>query len=93
MNLNSSACFAPLREDGFGIDPDFVPELIAEPEGLQHLYWPGLEVDLVVESVLHPERYPLVSRVNEAGEGYAPVEGKAEWDQDKVDDVCWPFFS
>ena len=28
-----------------------------------HLYWPDLDVDLAVESIEHPERYPLVSRV------------------------------
>jgi len=28
-----------------------------------HLYWPGLDVDLAVESIEHPERFPLVSRV------------------------------
>ncbi len=28
-----------------------------------HLYWPDLDVDLAVESILHPERFPLVSRV------------------------------
>jgi hypothetical protein len=27
------------------------------------LYWPDLDVDLAVESIEHPERYPLVSRV------------------------------
>jgi hypothetical protein len=27
-----------------------------------HLYWPELDVDLAVESITHPERYPLVSR-------------------------------
>lgn len=27
-----------------------------------HLYWPDLDVDLAVESLGHPERYPLVSR-------------------------------
>lgn len=26
-----------------------------------HLYWPDLDVDLTVESIEHPERYPLVS--------------------------------
>ncbi len=25
-----------------------------------HLHWPELDVDLEVESILHPERYPLV---------------------------------
>ena len=28
----------------------------------QHLYWPDLDVDLAVESLFHPERFPLVSR-------------------------------
>lgn len=28
----------------------------------RHLYWPELDVDLAVESITHPERYPLVSR-------------------------------
>lgn len=27
-----------------------------------HLHWPQLDVDLAVESIEHPERYPLVSR-------------------------------
>ncbi len=26
-----------------------------------HLYWPDLDVDLAVDSVVHPERFPLVS--------------------------------
>jgi hypothetical protein len=28
----------------------------------EHLYWPELDVDLAVDSIEHPERYPLVSR-------------------------------
>lgn len=27
-----------------------------------HLYWPDLDVDLAVESLFHPEQFPLVSR-------------------------------
>ena len=27
-----------------------------------HLYWPELDVDLAVESVRHPEQFPLVSQ-------------------------------
>jgi len=27
-----------------------------------HLYWPGLDIDLAVDSLDHPERYPLVGR-------------------------------
>jgi hypothetical protein len=52
----------------------------------QHLYWPELDVDLEVESVLHPERYPLVSSVHEVGEEYAAAPQQGEWDQGKVDE-------
>ena len=27
-----------------------------------HLYWPDLDIDLTVESIEHPEKYPLVSQ-------------------------------
>src|SRR5881296_4086782 len=27
-----------------------------------HLYWPELDIDLAVESIEHPERFPLISR-------------------------------
>jgi hypothetical protein len=28
----------------------------------QHLYWPDLDVDLAVESIEHPERFPVAAR-------------------------------
>ena len=28
-----------------------------------HLHWPELDIDLAVESLDHPEKYPLISRV------------------------------
>jgi hypothetical protein len=36
--------------------------LIQRP-GSHHLYWPHLDVDLAVDSIQHPGRFPLVSRV------------------------------
>jgi len=27
-----------------------------------HLYWPDIDVDLTVESIEHPERFPLVAK-------------------------------
>ena len=27
-----------------------------------HLYWPDLDIDLSIESIEHPERYPLISK-------------------------------
>lgn len=32
----------------------------------EHLYWPTLDIDLAVESIRHPESFPLMSR---AGRG------------------------
>ena len=29
----------------------------------QHLYWPSLDIDLAVESIDHPEQFPLLSKV------------------------------
>ncbi len=29
-----------------------------------HLYWPDLDIDLAVESIGHPERFPLIARAN-----------------------------
>ncbi|MDH4083267.1 MAG: DUF2442 domain-containing protein [Nitrospira sp.] len=29
-----------------------------------HLYWPDLDVDVAVESIRHPEKFPLVSKVS-----------------------------
>ncbi|MGH9145018.1 MAG: DUF2442 domain-containing protein [Vicinamibacterales bacterium] len=34
-----------------------------ERPAVHHLYWPDLDIDLAVESLSHPERYPLVSKV------------------------------
>jgi hypothetical protein len=28
----------------------------------EHFHWPALDVDLTLESILHPERYPLVAK-------------------------------
>jgi hypothetical protein len=47
--------------------PWFRDASIAQLTGVQlpsphHLYWPELDVDLAVESLERPERYPLVSR-------------------------------
>ena len=29
-----------------------------------HLYWPELDIDLAVESIRHPEHFPLVSQAS-----------------------------
>jgi hypothetical protein len=37
--------------------------LHVEMPSQHHLYWPELDIDLEVESIFHPESYPLTSRV------------------------------
>ncbi len=29
----------------------------------RHLYWPDLDIDLALESIEHPEKFPLISKV------------------------------
>lgn len=38
-------------------------EQISEVEApsKNHLYWPALDIDLSVESIMHPEKFPLIS--------------------------------
>jgi hypothetical protein len=42
-----------------------------------HLRWPDLDVDLEVESIEHPERYPLVSRAPSPAVSERPRRGRA----------------
>lgn len=37
--------------------------LNVERSAPQHLRWPDLDVDLAVDSIKHPERYPLKSKL------------------------------
>jgi len=37
--------------------------LHVEMQSENHLYWPELDIDLDVNSVLYPENYPLVSQM------------------------------
>ena len=40
-----------------------IRELVnVELQSPDHLYWPDLDIDLAVQSIDHPERFPLVSR-------------------------------
>ncbi len=53
-----------------------------------HLFWPELDIDLEVESILHPERYPLASMVHETGERYPVVKPESGVDSDRIDDCA-----
>lgn len=34
----------------------------------RHLYWPSLDIDLSLDSIEHPERFPLISRWRRANQ-------------------------
>ncbi len=34
-----------------------------EEQGPNHFYWPDIDVDLTLESIEHPERFPLKAKV------------------------------
>jgi hypothetical protein len=43
--------------------------------GAHHLHWPDLDIDLAVESIEHPEAYPLMSRL-ETGARTRPTSSR-----------------
>jgi len=54
--------FVPFAEFPWFRDASIGQILAVEQPGVDHLYWPQLDIDLAVESIEHPDRYPLVSR-------------------------------
>jgi hypothetical protein len=55
--------FLPFENFPWFRDAPIAKLLRVELPSSHHLYWPDLDVDLAVESVEHPERFPLVSKV------------------------------
>lgn len=74
--LPEKEVFLPFEKFPWFRDAPIGKVLHVELPSAQHLYWPELDVDLEVESVLHPERYPLMSGVHEAREGYGTDEDR-----------------
>jgi hypothetical protein len=53
--------FVPFRDFPWFKDASIAAITHVELPAPHHLYWPELDVDLAVESIEHPEKYPLVS--------------------------------
>src|SRR2546426_11962412 len=53
--------FVPFKEFPWFKDARISELIHVELPNPHHLYWPDLDVDLAVESIDHPERFPLVS--------------------------------
>jgi len=62
--LNDEELFLPFAEFPWFRDVAIGKILHVELPSPNHLYWPELDVDLAVESIRHPERFPLVSQID-----------------------------
>jgi hypothetical protein len=54
--------FVGFKEFPWFIDATISAILHVERLTSDHLYWPDLDVDLTIESIEHPERFPLKSK-------------------------------
>ena len=61
--LENEELFLPFSEFPWFRDVPIGKILNVELPSSNHLYWPDLDVDLAIESIRHPEDFPLVSRV------------------------------
>ena len=61
--LENEELFLPFSEFPWFKDVPVGRILHVELPAANHLYWPDLDIDLAVESIRHPEKFPLVSRV------------------------------
>lgn len=61
--VDEKELFAAFRDFPWFRDATIDQILQVKRPSPRHLHWPALDVDLAVESLEHPRRYPLVSRV------------------------------
>jgi len=60
--LGGRELFLPFAEFAWFRNVPVTKLLNVELPHAHHLYWPDLDVDLAVESIAHPERFPLISK-------------------------------
>ena len=54
--------FVPFKDFPWFKDASIGQISRVELPSAHHLYWPDLDIDLAVDSLRHPERYPLISQ-------------------------------
>jgi hypothetical protein len=64
--LDEQELFLSFEEFPWFADAPVKAILEVERPHPHHLHWPQLDVDLAVESIEHPDLYPLVSRAGSA---------------------------
>lgn len=64
LYLNGQEAFLPFTDFPWFREATIAQITQVELLSPRHLYWPALDLDLAVESIFHPEQFPLVSRLN-----------------------------
>jgi len=60
--IDDEELFLPFDEFPWFKDASVQAVLNVQRQGPEHLHWPALDVDLTLDSIRHPEKYPLVSK-------------------------------
>jgi Protein of unknown function (DUF2442) len=61
--LDDRELFLPFQEFPWFKRAPVEAILRVERPAAEHLYWPDIDVDLAVDSIEHPERYPLKAKL------------------------------
>ena len=64
LTLEAEELFVPFSEFPWFRDAPIGKLTNVQRLPAHHLYWPDLDVDLAVESIRHPEKFPLVSHAS-----------------------------
>lgn len=62
LRVDERDLFVPFKQFPWFADASIRQITSVERPSPHHLRWPGLDVDLALASIEHPERFPLVSR-------------------------------
>lgn len=64
LMLGTEELFVPFAQFPWFKDAPIAKLTHVERPQPHHLYWPDLDIDLAVESIRRPEKFPLVSRAS-----------------------------
>src|SRR5215510_8421564 len=76
--LGDQVLFVPFEDFPWFKDASIREISHVELPSPHHLYWPDLDIDLAVESLTHPERYPLVSQAQPNRRIWTPPSRRKE---------------
>jgi uncharacterized protein DUF2442 len=62
LRIGAKEWFVPFEQFPWFRDAPIGQLLKVELPSAHHLYWPNLDVDVAVDSIDHPERFPLAGK-------------------------------